>query len=115
MDLLKALGQAMIPGYRIPRVGSWDELKQYHMPVDCEGIFLDRDPNKDYIYMKRTDVNGGEICARYKIEEDPVREFDPEKYVSVEEFNELKEIVTNGFDSILEQFNKSAAAPKANN
>lgn len=29
MDLLKALQQTMMPGNRIPRVGSWDELKQY--------------------------------------------------------------------------------------
>lgn len=47
MDLLKALQQTMMPGNRIPRVGSWDELKQYPMPVDCEGVFIDRDPNKD--------------------------------------------------------------------
>lgn len=78
MDLLKALQQTMMPGNRIPRVGSWDELKQYPMPVDCEGVFIDRDPNKDYIYMKRTDANGGEVCARYRITEDPVQEFDPE-------------------------------------
>ena len=113
MDLLKALGQTMMPGHRVPRVGSWDELKQYPMPVDSECIFLDRDPNRDYIYMKRTDANGGEVCARYKIKEDPVQEFDPEKYVRKEEYDELKEIVTNGFNSLMEQLNKSTGTSEA--
>lgn len=106
MDLLKALQQTMMPGNRIPRVGSWDELKQYPMPVDCEGVFIDRDPNKDYIYMKRTDANGGEVCARYRITEDPVQEFDPDKYVRKEDFDALKEVVTNGFNSVMERFDK---------
>jgi hypothetical protein len=106
MDLLKALQQTMMPGNRIPRVGSWDELKQYPMPVDCEGVFIDRDPNKDYIYMKRTDANGGEVCARYRITEDPVQEFDPDKYVRKEDFDALKEVVTNGFNSVMERLDK---------
>ena len=113
MDLLKALGQTMMPGNRVPRVGSWDELKQYPMPVDCEGIFLDRDPNKDFIYMKRTDANGGEVCARYKITEDPVQEFDPDKYVKREDFDKLKEVVEHGFDSIMERLDKSAGISNA--
>ena len=100
MDILRSLNQAILPGARVPRVDGWEALKKYPMPRDSEGIFLDTDDTKDYIYMKSVDINGSETCARYKFELDPVEEFDPDKYVTVRDFNEFREEIRHGFDSI---------------
>ena len=102
MDILSSLTQAMYPGSRVIRVKGYEAAKKYPMPRDSEAIFLEEDPNTNYIYMKKVDVNGGEVFARYKYEEDPIPEFTPEKYVTKEDFNTKLEEVMNGIDSIRE-------------
>lgn len=104
MDLLssitQSLNQALSPGQRVIRVNGFEEAEKYPMPINCEAIMIDSNPNSDYIYMKATDLNGGEKFARYKIVEDPIPRFDPDKYVTTNDFEKLKEDISNGFDSI---------------
>lgn len=112
MDLLSSLSQglnqALFPGHREIRVKGWEEAEKYPMPRDCEAIMIDSDPSTDYIYMKVTDTNGGQRFARYKIIEDPIPRFDPDKYVTTNDFNKLKEDMKNGFDSIKQLISASA-------
>ena len=110
MDILRSLNQVILPGARVPRIAGWEALKKYPMPRDSEGMFLDEDDSKNYIYMKRVEVDGKEICARYSYEEDPVEEFDPNKYVTVKDFNEFREEIRDGFDSIKEQLAANASS-----
>lgn len=100
MDILSELNRALMPGSRVIRVNGWEQAEKYPIPRDCEVIMLDSDPESDHIYMKKSDVNGSEIVERYLIVEDPIPKFDPEKYVTVDDFKQLKEEMLNGFDSI---------------
>lgn len=61
---------------------------------------LDEDPAVSYIYMKKVDVNGGEMCARYRYEEEPVPEFKPEQYITKEEFNHKFEEMLDAINSL---------------
>lgn len=99
-SLNQTLGQALYPGHREIRVSGWEQAEKYPMPRDCEAIFLDSNPDVDYIYMKVTDSNGGERFARYRIEEDPIPRFEPGKYVTTHDFQSFKEEILNGFDSL---------------
>lgn len=112
MDLLssisQSLSQALSPGHRVPRAKGWELAEKYPMPRNCEVIILDEDPNADYIYMKATDENGAEKFARYKIVEEPIPKFDPDKYVTTNEFNKLKEEISSGFDSIRQLISANA-------
>ena len=101
MDILSSLNRAILPGQRVLRVKGWEGLKKYPMPRDSEGIFLDEDESKDYIYMKKVDLNGAETCARYSFTEDPVDEFDPDKYAKKSDLEDMKEEILNGIDSKL--------------
>lgn len=100
MDILSSISQAMYPGCRVVRVKGYQGAKNYPMPRDSEAIFLDEDKDLNYIYMKKVDVNGNDVCERYKFEVDPVPEFTPDKYVTKEDFNRKLEEVMNGIDSI---------------
>ena len=102
MDILSSISQAMYPGCRVIRVKGYQAAKKYPMSRDSEAIFIDEDPAVNYIYMKKVDVNGNDICERYKYEEDPVPEFSPDKFVTKDEFNNKLEEVMNGIDSIRE-------------
>lgn len=102
MDILSSITQAMYPGCRVVRVNGYQEAKKYPMPRDSEAIFLDSNSDTNYIYMKKVDVNGNDICERYKFEADPIPEFTPEKFVTKEDFNKKIEEVMNGIDSIRE-------------
>lgn len=90
-SILNSLNQTLFPGHRIIRVNGWDEADKYPIPRDCEAIFIDKDPSSDYIYMKMSDSNGGTTTARYKITEEPIPKFDPDKYISVDAFNAFQE------------------------
>ena len=57
------------------------------------------------------DSNGNEVCARYHYDPDPVEEFDPDKYVTVQKFNEFREEMKLGFDSIRKLITDSAVQP----
>ena len=100
MDILNSINQALYPGYRVIRVKGYKAAKEYPMPRDSEIIMLDTDPAVNYIYMKKVDVNGAEVIARYKYEEDPVPEFDPSKYVTIDTFNNKIEEVLNAINSV---------------
>lgn len=102
MDILSSITQAMYPGSRVIKVKGYQGAKNYPMPRDSEAIFLDEDPDVNYIYMRKIDVNGGEQFERYKYEADPIPEFSPEKFVTKEDFNQKLEEVMNGIDSIRE-------------
>ena len=107
MDILEGFNQTLFPGYRVIRVNGWQAGEKYPMPRDCEAIMLDSDPTVDYIYMKRVDQNGAETFARYKIEEDPIPRFDPEKYVTKKDFSKFQEEILNGFDSLKQSINNA--------
>lgn len=100
--ILQGLNQTLFPGHRIIRVNGWEEAEKYPMPRDCEAIFIDKDPASDYIYMKLTDSNGGSTTARYKITEEPIPRFDPDKYISVEDFKSFKEETRKFQEDILD-------------
>lgn len=102
MDILSNISQAILPGARVRRIAGWEALKRFSMPRDSEGIFLDEDDTKNFVYMKKVDANGVEVCARYKFEEDPVEEFDPDKYVTVKDFESFRKEIKDGFNSIKE-------------
>ena len=100
MDILNSLSQALYPGHRVIRVKGYQGAKDYPMPRDSEAIMLDEDPAVSYIYMKKVDVNGGEMCARYRYEEEPVPEFKPEAYITKEEFNAKFEEMLDAINSL---------------
>lgn len=114
MDILSRFDQTFLPGGRVRRLDGWDALKKFPMPRDCEGMFLDADDSKDYLYMKKTYPDGAEKCARYKLVLDMPEEFDPHNYVNVRDFNEFREEIRNGFDSIKQQLSDAAAHTNAN-
>ena len=100
MDILNSITQALYPGHRVIRVKGYQGAKDYPMPRDSEAIMIDEDPAVNYIYMKKVDVNGGEMCARYKYEEDPVPSLNPENYVTTNDFKEFKEEVLDAINSL---------------
>ena len=100
MAILDSLNQALMPGHRVIKVDGWQAAEKYPLPRDCEVVMLDINPDVDYIYMKKTDVNGAESFARYMIEEDPIPKFDPDKYVTVDDLKNFKEEILNGFNSL---------------
>ena len=68
------------------------------MPRDCHAALFDED--EDYVYIKRTDTNGGVTLDRYHLESDPIPKFDPKKYVTVDDFAAFKEEILNGFNNL---------------
>ena len=122
MDILEGLNQTLFPGYRVIRVNGWEAAEKYPLPRDCEAIMLDSNPESDHIYMKKVDVNGAPNFERYKITRDPVPRFDPEKYVTVDSFDNFKKEILDGFDSLKQSFaannggyNKSSGNNKQSN
>ena len=107
MDILEGFNQTLFPGQRVIRVNGWQNAEKYPVPRDCEVIMLDTDPDSDYIYMKKVDQNGAPNFERYKIEADPVPKFDPEKYVTVKDFENFQKEILNGFDSLKQSINSS--------
>lgn len=99
-SLTRGLNQSMFPGHRVPRVSGWEGIQKFNMPLDCEVIALDKDPESNHLYMKYIDQNGDEVCERYRYEKDPVPKFDPENYVTTKDFNSFKEDVLNAINSL---------------
>ena len=108
MDLFNSISQAIYPGHRVIRVRGYQEAKDYPIPKDSEVIMIDSDPNVNYIYMKKIDINGGEKFERYLFEEDPIPQFNPEDYITKTEFNQKIEEVLNAINS----FKSDAGAGK---
>lgn len=103
MSIFQTLTQAVAPGQRVIRVAGWEGLKKLSLPRDSEVIALDVDDTKDIFYMKKVDTLGNEVCGRYKFTEYPVEEFEPDKYVTKKDFDEFREEIRSGFDSIRQQ------------
>lgn len=99
MDLFNnATSQTLLPGQRLLKAKGAEAAEKYPMPRDCEACIFDED--EDYLYIKKTDTNGGVILLRYKLEEDPIPHFDPKKYVTVDDFKNFKEEILNGFNNL---------------
>ena len=113
MDILSSITQAMYPGYRVPRADGYLEAKKYPMPRDSEAVILDKNPESNYIYMKKVYINGADDFERYRIERDPIPEFTPDKYVTKEDFNKKLEEVMNGIDSIRESLGITESAEQS--
>ena len=109
MDILNSLTQALYPGHRVIRVKGYQAAKDYPMPRDSEAIMRDEDPATNFIYMKKVDVNGGEMCARYKYEEDPVPSLNPEDYVTAQDFHEFRKEVLDGINSLKQSLTGTTA------
>ena len=101
MDNLQGLIQNLYPGYRVIKVDGWQNAQDYPVPRDCEVILLDS--KQDYIYMKKVDVNGGKEFERYKITVDPIPVFDPNKYVTIEDFDNFKKELLDAINSQQQQ------------
>lgn len=100
MDLLTNSNPTLLPGQRLLKAKGYDGADKYPMPRDCEAPIFDED--EDYLYIKKTDTNGGVTLLRYKLEEDPIPHFDPKKYVTVDDFAKFKEDILNGFNDLRE-------------
>ena len=99
MDLTNITNPAILPGQRLLQTNNgWQGAEKYPTPRDTVVPIFDSD--ESYLYIKTTDANGGSSLRRFKLEEDPIPVFDPDKYVTKEDFNALKEEITNGFNSI---------------
>lgn len=107
MDLLNNTNPTLLPGQRLLKAKGCDGAEKYPMPRDCEAPIFDEDD--DYLYIKKTDTNGGVTLLRYKLEEDPIPHFDPKKYVTVDDFNSFKEDILNGFNSLQQTITANAA------
>lgn len=104
-SILQSLNQTLFPGHTVIRVDGYDGAEKYPMPRDCEAIMLDSDPDSNYLYMKKTDSNGGYRTARYKYIEEPVPRFDPDKYLSVDDFRKYQEENRKFQEDILDAIN----------
>lgn len=98
MELFNNSSPTLLPGQRLLKVKGCEAAEKYPMPRDCETVLFDED--EDYLYIKKTDTNGGVILLRYKLEEDPIPHFDPKKYVTIDDFSKFKEEMLNGFNNL---------------
>ena len=104
-SILQSLNQTLFPGHTVIRVDGYDGAEKYPMPRDCEAPLFDED--EDYVYIKKTDTNGGIILLRYRMEEDPIPHFDPKKYVTVDDFSKFKEEILNVFNNLQQTLTNS--------
>ena len=111
MDLLNTQNPTLLPGQRLLSVkGGYEAAEKYPTPRDCEAPIFDEE--EDYLYIKRTDTNGGVTITRYQLIEDPIPRFDPKKYVTVDDFASFKEKILNGFNSLQKSIQQSNAGFK---
>lgn len=104
-NILQGFNQTLFPGHTVIRVDGYEAAEKYPMPRDCEAIMLDSDPESSYLYMKKTDSNGGYKIARYKYKEEPVPKFDPDKYLTVDDFKAYQEENRKFQEDILDAIN----------
>ena len=115
MAILDSLNQTLFPGHRVIKVDGWQAADKYPLPRDCEVIMLDSNPDVNYIYMKKTDVNGAETFERYLFEADPIPKFDPDKYVTTDDFKQFKEEILDGFNSLKQSISGSVNTKSGGN
>lgn len=104
-NFLSNFNQTLFPGHQVIRVNGWEEAEKYPMPRDCEAILLDSNPESNYIYMKKSDSNGGVTTERYKYKKEPVPRFDPDKYLTVDDFMAYQEDNRKFQEDILDAIN----------
>ena len=109
MDILNTLNQTLYPGYRVPRVKGWQGMKALFVPRDCEAIAIDEDPKVNIMYMKKVDANGVETMGWYDYTERANPEFDPDKYITKDEFNKKIEEVLDAINT-----NRQSASANGN-
>lgn len=97
-NLLGSINPVLTPGQRLLTVKGCEAADKYPMPRDCHAAIFDED--EDYLYIKRTDTNGGVTLDRYRLEPDPIPKFDPKKYVTKDDFDSFKEEIRNGFNNL---------------
>ena len=98
MDLLNTVNPLLTPGQRLLGVKGFDAAEKYPFPRDCQAALFDEED--DYVYIKRTDTNGGVTLDRYRLEPDPIPKFDPKKYVTVDDLAKFKEEVLNAINGL---------------
>ena len=100
MDLTSFTNPTLMPGQRLLSVKGYDGAEKYPMPRDCQAAIFDTE--EDYLYIKSTDTNGGVTIKRYHLEEEPIPKFEPDQYVTINDFKKFKEEVLNGIRDIQE-------------
>ena len=113
MDLLNSVNPVLAPGQRLLTVKGYEAAEKYPFPRDCHAPLFDEED--DYLYIKRTDVNGGTTVDRYHLESDPIPKFDPKKYVTVDDFANFKEEILNGFNNLQQSIAAGNRNPGQNN
>ena len=113
MDLLNTtVSQTLLPGQRLLKVNGYENAEKYPIPRDCEAVLFDE--VEPYIYIKKTDTNGGTTFVRCRYEEEPIPHFNPAEYVTVTDFNKFKEDILNGFNDLREAVSGAANNAKSN-
>lgn len=109
MNILNGFNSDLYSGHQVIRVDGWDEFKAMQVPPNCELLAIDKDPEKNYLYMKRTDSFGNPTNERHEYHPAPVEEFDPKKYVTVDQLNDLRQEVKDGFHSLKQSITANTA------
>lgn len=114
MDLLNSTNPVLVPGQRLLTTDAgYQGADKYPFPRDCEAAIFDT--NEDYVYIKRTDVNGATTLRRFHLEEEPLPVFDPKKYVTVDDLAGFKEEMINAINSLQQSINNSNRNPQQGN
>ena len=114
MDLLNSTNPVLVPGQRLLTTDAgYQGADKYPFPRDCEAAIFDK--NEDYVYIKRTDVNGATTLRRFHLEEEPLPVFDPKKYVTVDDLAAFKEEILNGLNSLQSAVNTNRNSQQGNN
>ena len=104
MDLLQTVNPVLTPGQRLLSTDSgFEGAEKYPFPRDCEAAIFDT--RDDYVYIKKTDVNGATVLRMFHLEEVEIPRFDPKKYATVDDLKSLREDMINGFNNIQQSIN----------
>ena len=107
VELLNSQNPTILPGQRLLSVkGGYEAAEKYPTPRDCDVAIFDEED--DYVYIKRTDTNGGVTTSRYALIEDPIPKFDPKRYVTVDDFASFKEEIINGINDLHKSIQSNA-------
>lgn len=113
MDLFNTQNPTLLPGQRLLSVkGGFEAAEKYPTPRDCEAAIFDED--EDYLYIKKTDTNGGVTLTRYQLVEDPIPRFDPKRYVTVDDFKSFKEDILDAINGIQKSVSAGTNKPNGN-
>lgn len=88
----------ILPNTGLIYAKGFEKAEAYQTPLSSVVPIFDED--EDILYIKSTDSNGNCSMKMFSLTEEEIPRFDPRKYVSIEEFNSLKEDINNGFESI---------------